>query len=117
MRSNDVVYSGRRTKTGCQISRQDPNGDVTRISIVDSLKLRRHSPAGFNWGYGGSGPAQTALALLLDFTEDPDIANRFHQDFKFMIVGGFKNDRWSLSGHEIVVAIARIREERESKKA
>jgi len=25
-----------------------------------------HSPSGFEWGYGGSGPAQLALALLAD---------------------------------------------------
>jgi hypothetical protein len=26
----------------------------------------RHSPAGFEWGYGGSGPADLARALLID---------------------------------------------------
>lgn len=31
------------------------------------LDLRNHSPTGFAWGYGGSGPAQLALAILADF--------------------------------------------------
>jgi len=31
----------------------------------ESQKIRNHSPDGFNWGYGGSGPAQLALAILL----------------------------------------------------
>lgn len=31
----------------------------------ESLKIANHSPDGFNWGYGGSGPAQTALAICL----------------------------------------------------
>jgi hypothetical protein len=31
-----------------------------------SQKLRNHSPDGFNWGYGGSGPAQAALAICLE---------------------------------------------------
>ena len=30
------------------------------------LDLANHSPTGFEWGYGGSGPAQLALALLAD---------------------------------------------------
>lgn len=31
-----------------------------------SLKIINHSPTGFSWGYGGSGPAQLALAILLE---------------------------------------------------
>lgn len=31
------------------------------------LDLFNHSPDGFEWGYGGSGPAQLALAILADF--------------------------------------------------
>lgn len=30
-----------------------------------SQKYYNHSPDGFNWGYGGSGPAQLALAIIL----------------------------------------------------
>lgn len=33
-----------------------------------SQKMRNHSPDGFNWGYGGSGPAQLALAIMLKLT-------------------------------------------------
>lgn len=31
-----------------------------------SLRLRNHSRTGFSWGYTGSGPAQTALAVLYE---------------------------------------------------
>lgn len=31
-----------------------------------SQKVHNHSPDGFNWGYGGSGPAQLALAICLE---------------------------------------------------
>lgn len=47
-----------------------------------SLELRRHSPDGFAWGYGGSGPAQLALALLLHFTNDKLFSSRYYQMFK-----------------------------------
>lgn len=35
-----------------------------RIDPAESLAVRNHSPTGFAWGYGGSGPAQLALAVL-----------------------------------------------------
>ena len=60
-----------------------------------------HSPE-FNWGYVGSGPAQLALALLLDATGDPEIALRYHQDFKWQVIAGFPIDEtWDLTDQEI----------------
>ena len=50
------------------------------------LDLFNHSPIGFSWGYGGSGPAQLALALLADALGDDDRAIRLHQGFKFRVV-------------------------------
>lgn len=47
-----------------------------------SLKVWNHSPSGFEIGYGGSGPAQLALAILMMFTDDKT-ASRLHQDFKW----------------------------------
>lgn len=37
-----------------------------KLSPVKSQKVWNHSPDGFNWGYGGSGPAQLALAICLE---------------------------------------------------
>lgn len=34
------------------------------------LDLRHHSPTGFAWGYCGSGPAQLALAICIDYLCD-----------------------------------------------
>lgn len=41
-----------------------------------------HSPTGFEWGYGGSGPADLALNILLAATADRDFAAQHHQAFK-----------------------------------
>jgi Family of unknown function (DUF6166) len=93
-RSNDVVYLGKRTNKGCEISHADPDyTPLKRIKLRDSLKLWNHSPTGFNWGYGGSGPAQTALALVLDWTGDAEVAKLLYQDFKFLIVAGLPSAR------------------------
>lgn len=51
----------------------------------ESQKVRNHSPDGFCWGYGGSGPAQSALAILLKFT-NKNTALNLHQNFKWDII-------------------------------
>jgi hypothetical protein len=45
--------------------------------------IYRHSPTGFNFGYGGSGPADAALNILRMFTT-PEIADANYQSFKFL---------------------------------
>ena len=45
----------------------------------------RQSPSGFNWGYGGSGPAQLALAILLRAT-DHETAVAYYQAFKWDVI-------------------------------
>lgn len=69
-----------------------------------------HSPTGLEYGYGGSGPADTALSILADwfeieavgfalklkgpaiawddYTDDERRVVRLHQAFKFKHVGG-----------------------------
>lgn len=55
--------------------------DRVPLDIKPSLKIRPHSPTGFNWGYGGSGPAQLALAILLKVV-GRDLAEKWYQHFK-----------------------------------
>jgi hypothetical protein len=56
----------------------------------------------FEWGYGGSGPAQLALALLLDYFNDEQKAMAYHQEFKREVVSQFNDmSEWRLSGREI----------------
>lgn len=51
-----------------------------------SLLIWNHSPTGFEFGYGGSGPSQLALAILLDLTHDPAVARAYHQKFKWKFI-------------------------------
>ena len=55
-------------------------------------ELRNHSPNGFAWGYGGSGPAQLALAMLADLFGD-ETALEEYQAFKFDVVADLDGDR------------------------
>ena len=55
------------------------------ISLKKSLRVHDHSPEGFHWGYGGSGPAQTAIAILQDVFGD-EFADQHHQEFKWRVI-------------------------------
>ncbi|RXJ75003.1 hypothetical protein CRU86_09625 [Aliarcobacter skirrowii] len=55
--------------------------------IIDKrLDLRNHSPYGLSWGCFGSGPLQTALAILYDFTQDEVFSLRNYNDFSKEII-------------------------------
>lgn len=49
-------------------------------------KWKAHSPCGFEFGYGGSGPADLALNILLKFGVSRERAWTLHQDFKWHFV-------------------------------
>ena len=61
------------------------------ITPSRSQKVHNHSPDGFNFGYGGSGPAQLALAIMMDFTNDRELALRLYQDFKRDFIAPMKD--------------------------
>jgi len=65
--------------------------------------LRNHSPDGFNWGYGGSGPAQLALAICCDALNDDDRAQRIYQAFKFRRVCNLPvGQDWTLTERDVL---------------
>jgi len=43
----------------------------------------KHSPTGFAWGYGGSGPADLALNILYAVTGSRELAMQHYQQFKW----------------------------------
>lgn len=52
-----------------------------------------HSPAGLAWGYEGNGPADTAMSILADITEDPVVAERWHREFEREVVSRLSMNR------------------------
>ena len=61
-----------------------------------SLAVVNHSPDGFNWGYGGSGPAQTTLAILLECTSEIE-ALSYYQDYKREVIASIPQEQSVLS--------------------
>jgi len=115
--SKTVAYLGWRNP-------KDPLGPKTVLVFRDGrttgldprFDLANHSPCGFEWGYGGSGPAQLALAILADYLEDDREATGLYQHFKDAVVArlgggnGIPEGSWTLTGEEIDAALKKIRE-------
>lgn len=75
------------------------------LTPENSFRIRQHSPTGFNWGYFGSGPAQLALAILLDATDSIRIAKQVYQKFKRDKVATWR-EIWEITSEEILAWIA-----------
>ena len=75
--------------------------DGAPLDWRSSLAVRNHSPTGPAWGYGGSGPAQLALAILLAVT-DAATAERFYQKFKWSVIAPIETDRWTLDASDVL---------------
>ncbi len=75
--------------------------DGAPLDWRSSLAVRNHSPTGPAWGYGGSGPAQLALAILLAVTDEAT-AERFYQQFKWSVIALLEADRWALDAGDVL---------------
>ncbi len=94
--TEQTVYRGRR----------DPTAPVNVEVVVDgeSLDCRYDllsaSPSGFEWGYGGSGPAQLAIAILAHAYDD-EFATDHYQRFKREIVAELPKSGWTLTKQDL----------------
>lgn len=92
---DDGVVTGRRVDGEGRVEI-----DGAPLDWEASLAVRNHSPTGPEWGYGGSGPAQLALAILLAVIE-PERAERLYQAFKTERIATIGDDEWSLAISEV----------------
>jgi hypothetical protein len=66
----------------------------------------RHSPTGLSWGYGGSGPADTARSILADhlgWVPHPAVYQQFKEDIVARLP-----PTWSLTSDDIAATVSRI---------
>lgn len=71
--------------------------DGVLLDPAPSQAVFNHSPDGFAWGYGGSGPAQLALAILLHAGVLPNTALALHQRFKAEFLATLERSSFGLS--------------------
>ena len=98
--------------------RRRANGDT--VVTVNDAPLKHyvvHSPTGFEWGYGGSGPSDLALAILVHHLKVKPLGPRpgfrwsgdgwdrvftLHQDFKWQFVARWPQEKdWVLWSDDI----------------
>lgn len=96
------TYEGRRRFAATKVT-------VDGRPLRPRLGLRCHSPAEFEWGYGGSGPAQLALAILADHLGDDQEASNLYQRFKWNVVAALPRHYWKLTGSQIDRELQAIR--------
>jgi hypothetical protein len=64
-------------------------------------RIVNHSPDGFEWGYGGSGPADLALNILSIFLGQEE-AWRYHQDFKWAFIATMPHEGGVIKREDIL---------------
>jgi hypothetical protein len=92
-------YEGRRVGHAVDVT-------VNDRPLNPRLDLWNHSPTGFEWGYGGSGPSQLALALLADHLGDDKQAVSLYQSFKSAVVAKLPGRGWTLTSEQIQNALS-----------
>jgi len=105
------LYRGKRTKHATTVMVEEESGQSRTLDPRHDL--RNHSPTGFEWGYGGSGPAQLALALAADVLGDDEKAQDVYERLKFKLIGGLPDAGWVLTEDRVRTVIGTILEERQ----
>ena len=97
----DITYFGTNEGAGPQVQIRHSNGNVTFLRH----RIVLHSPTGFGWGYGGSGPADLALNMLYDYLLRTKckgarcMALDLHQSFKWGFIATQTGDLFVTGKH------------------
>lgn len=101
------IYEGRISTDGPTVLVWKHSG---RARSFTELPLRypecRHSPEGFAWGYGGSGPGQLAYALLRNMGYSKAEAARLHHYLKDVLTSRLPQDEpWTMSENVLAMFV------------
>lgn len=92
------LYRGRRDPTA-------PVGNQVEVTVDGEPLPRRYdllsaSPSGFEFSFGGSGPAQLAVAMLAHAYTD-EFAVEHYQQFKREVVAKLPEEGWTLRERDL----------------
>jgi len=68
-------------------------GCLLYVNGQEVIHQAKHSPTGMEWGYGGSGPADTARSILMMVISESKVTNMLYQQFKWDFVAKWRGDR------------------------
>lgn len=91
--------------------RQGQSGGACLVMIDDTVlpmpelarSEARHSPDGYQWGYGGSGPAELARAILVALYPGDAVVRHpvCYQAFKSDVIARIREDGFTLTSDEV----------------
>ena len=93
------IYKGKRVGPPEGLPLEEPNDVIVTVNDKHLEHHIYHSPTGFSWGYGGSGPADLARSILWDFFGTEPMSNMY-QDFKWKFIAGW-GDEWEIDFDDI----------------
>jgi hypothetical protein len=116
----DVAFVGYSTW------RREENGDANlsdeQVFVIRGGQVRllnprndlmNHSPNGLSWGYQGSGPAQLALAMLMEVCGDWERVRPIYQRFKDQFIARIpQNANWTADGADVLALALTIEQAR-----
>jgi hypothetical protein len=96
--AEQTVYRGRRDPAA-------PVSEGVEVTVDGEplncrYDLLSASPSGFQWGYGGSGPAQLAIAILAHVFDD-EFATNHYQRFKREVIAILSEEGWTLTKEDL----------------
>jgi len=104
-----IRYIGVRLELGCRVWRIAEDGKIR--ALRQSHRSANFPTDAWEWGYGGTGPANLAWALCFDVCEDKEMSTLCHQGVKWLIVSRLAKDSWMLTSAQITDAMDKVGEE------
>ena len=101
------IYMGYRGLDGPRVRVFETDGASASRALEMRWDLWNHSPDGPEWGYGGSGPAQLALAILADVLANDRAAVKLHQAYKRAVIGCLNRLCWLVYESDVLEWAAR----------
>jgi Family of unknown function (DUF6166) len=90
------TYAGRREADGTTLV------TVDGTPLDPRVHFREQTTTTFDWGYAGAGgPAQLALAILVDHLADVEKARRHYEQFVRRVISHLPAPGWTLTAAEI----------------
>src|SRR5258708_6180172 len=105
-RKMHLDWEGKPTSQECVVQ-VETNGHKRPLRL--RLDIRNHSPTGLEWGYGGSGPAQLALALVADCCGRKFAHPAIYQRVK-CLVADLPHDGWILTEDQVREAVDKAKQ-------
>ena len=98
-----MTFRGVRSDRGAVVLCDGKPLALPKLRTTHWLRDARHSPTGFEWGYGGSGPAELARAILMRVYPDDDMVRnpRCYQRFKADVIQQLPREAFTLTETEV----------------